>query len=63
MAGYDNCKVSDVISTTEGYGFHILNDRNRSLVTLEFSTRDEAKQARDEMAKVVAKAVMITPHS
>ena len=62
MAGYDNCKVSDVISTTEGYGFHILNDRNRSLVTLEFSTRDEAKQARDEMAKVVAKAAMITPH-
>ena len=62
MAGYDNCKVSDVLSTTEGYGFHILNDRNRSLVTLEFSTRDEAKQARDEIATVVAKAVMITPH-
>jgi hypothetical protein len=62
MAGYDNCKVSDVTSTTEGYGFHILNDRNRSLVTLEFATRDEAKRARDEIAEVIAKAVMITPH-
>jgi hypothetical protein len=63
MASYDNCKTGDVMSLPGGYGFNILSDRNRPLVTLEFSTRDEAKQARDEIAKAVAKAVTITPHS
>jgi hypothetical protein len=62
MTSYNNCKVGDVMSTTEHYGFNILNDRNRPLVLLEFATCDEAKQARDEIAKVIAKTVMITPH-
>jgi hypothetical protein len=35
----------------------------RPLVTLAFKTWDEAEQARDEVAKAVAKAVTITPHS
>jgi mannose-6-phosphate isomerase-like protein (cupin superfamily) len=60
MARY---KAGDVMAVPDGYGFNILSDRNRPLVTLEFSTRDEAKQARDEIAKVVVKAVTITPHS
>ena len=62
MASYSNCRTGDVMSVGDGYGFNIVSDGNRSLVTLEFSTRDEARQARDEMAKAVAKAVTITPH-
>jgi mannose-6-phosphate isomerase-like protein (cupin superfamily) len=60
MASY---KVGDVMAVPDGYGFNILSEGKRPLVTLEFSTRDEAKQARDEIAKAVAKALTITPHS
>jgi hypothetical protein len=62
MTSYNNCRVGDdVIWTTDNYyGFHILDHHNRSLVFFEFATRDEAKQARDEIAKVVAKTVRIT---
>ena len=63
MASYRNSKTGDVMSVGDGYGFNIVSDRNRPLVTLEFSTRDEARQARDEIAKAVAKAVTITPQS
>ncbi len=51
------------MSVGDGYGFKIVSDRNRPLVTFEFATRDEAKQARDEIAKAVARAVTITPQS
>ena len=57
MTTYRNCKTGDGMSVGDGYGFNILSDRNRPVVTLEFSTRDEAKEARDE----IAKAVQITP--
>jgi hypothetical protein len=62
MASYSNCRTGDVMSVRDGYGFNVVSDGNRPLVTLEFSTRDEARQARDEIAKAVAKAVKITPH-
>jgi hypothetical protein len=51
------------MSVGDGYGFNIVSDQSRPLVTFEYSTRDEAKQARDEIAKAVAKAVTITPQS
>lgn len=54
MASYRNSKTGDVMSVGDGYGFNIVSDRNRPLVTFEFSTRDEARQARDEIAKAVA---------
>lgn len=63
MATYRNCKTGDVMAVGDGYGFNIVSDRNRPLVTFELSTRDEAKQARDEIAKAVARAVTITPQS
>ena len=70
MASYTNCKVSDLMPTADGSGFHILGDDDRQpkmpprpLVTLAFKTWDETEQARDEVAKAVAKAVTITPHS
>jgi hypothetical protein len=62
MASYSSCRTGEVMSVGDGYGFNIVSDRNRPLVTLEFSTREQARQARDEIAKVVAKAVTITPH-
>jgi hypothetical protein len=62
MASYSNCRTGDVMSVGGGYGFNIVSDRNRPLITPEFSTRDEARQARDEVAKAAAKAVKITPH-
>ena len=46
MASYSNCRTGDVMSVGDGYGFNIVSDGNRSLVTLELSTRDEARQAR-----------------
>ena len=63
MASYTNCKVSDVMPTAEGAGFNILSDGDRPLVTLAFEKWGEAEQARDEIAKAVAKAVTITPQS
>jgi hypothetical protein len=63
MAGYGNCKTGDVMAVADGYGFNIVSDHNRPLVTFEYSTRDEAREARDGIAKAVAKAVRITPQS
>ena len=34
MASYGNCKTGDVMAVGEGYGFNIVSDRNRPLVTL-----------------------------
>ena len=44
------------------YGFGVVDDRNRGVVYFSFETEVDAKQARDEIAMVVAKAVEITPH-
>ena len=58
---YKNCRVSDVMGRPNpGYGFDILNERAQPILSLAFKTRDDAAQARDEIAKAVAKAVEIT---
>ena len=70
MTSYTNCKVGDVQQVTIqsgddgfGYGFHILGGpRGQSLVVaFSFATKADADQARAEVAKVVAKAVEVTP--
>jgi hypothetical protein len=68
MTVYQNCKVSDVKSVSVqssdagyGYGFSILSEKNRPLVTLSFETQGEAEQARAEIARAVEKAVEVTP--
>jgi hypothetical protein len=54
-------KVSDVMSMNDGPGFHISPAKGGSpLVSLEFETEDDAKQAREEIERTVAKAVAIT---
>ena len=42
------------------FGFNILNERGQPDSLLSFRTRDDAAQARAEIAKAVAKAVEVT---
>src|SRR5258708_19535577 len=43
-----------------GYRFNILNERAQPVLSLVFERRDDAEQARVEVAKAVAKAVEVT---
>jgi hypothetical protein len=58
---YQNCTVSEVTGVSDlGFGFNILNERAQPILSVSFKTRDDAAQARAEVAKAVAKAVDIT---
>jgi hypothetical protein len=58
---YTNCIVGEVTGISDlGFGFDILNERVQPILSLAFKTRDDAAQARAEIAKAVAKAVEIT---
>ena len=57
---YKNCTVSDVIGMrSPGYVFNILNERAQPVLSLGFERKDDAEQARVEVAKAVAKAVEV----
>ena len=58
---YKNCTVGEVTGTSDlSFGFNILNERGQAILSLSFRTKDDAAQARAEMAKAVAKAVEVT---
>ena len=58
---YKNCIVSEVMGMpTRGFGFNILNERAQPVLSLAFERKDEAEQARVEVAKAVEKAVEVT---
>jgi hypothetical protein len=58
---YKNCTVGEVTGISDlGFGFNILNERGQPILSLAFRTRDDAAQARAEIAKAVAKAVEVT---
>ena len=58
---YKNCTVSDVMGMpNRGYRFNILNERAQPVLSLVFERRDDAEQARVEVAEAVAKAVEVT---
>jgi hypothetical protein len=58
---FRNCTVSDVIGMpNQAYGFDILNERARPVLSFAFERRDDAEQARVEVARAVAKVVEIT---
>jgi hypothetical protein len=58
---FRNCTVSDVIGMpNQAYGFDILNERVRPVLSFAFERRDDAEQARVEVARAVAKVVEIT---
>jgi hypothetical protein len=67
MTAYQNCKVGEIISVTlhsgdagVGYGFSILSEKNRPLVTLSFEAQGDAEHARAEIARAVEMAIEIT---
>ena len=58
---YKNCTVSEVMGMSDlGYGFNILTERAQPILSLAFETRDDAEQARAEIASALANAVEIT---
>ena len=58
---YKNCTVSEVAGMSDlGFGFNILNERAQPILSFAFKTRDDAAQARSEIAKAVARAIEIT---
>jgi hypothetical protein len=58
---FKNCTVSDVAGMPNpGYGFDILNQRVQPILSLVFERRDDAEHPRLEVAKAIAKAVMVT---
>ena len=68
MMTYKDCKVGVIqqmmIDSAEvgvGHGFSILSANNRPLCALAFATREDAEQARAEVARAVEKAVEVTP--
>ncbi len=69
MVSYTNCKVGEVMPATlrggyaSGYGFGILSENGRPLCFLAFATEADAIEARDGVAKAVARAAEITPGS
>ena len=66
MTAYKNCKVGDVqrvsMGDSDGYGFNILSENKRPLVTLAFATWGDAEQARAEVERALERAVEVTPH-
>jgi hypothetical protein len=68
VTAYQNCEVSEVMPVTlpsgvagAGYGFSIRSENKRPLVTLSFGTREDAEQARAEVASAVEKAIEVMP--
>ena len=60
---YKNCTVGEVTGMSDlSFGFNILNERmgGQPILSLAFRTRDDAAQARAEIAKAVAIAVEVT---
>jgi hypothetical protein len=58
-----NYQVSAVETSTNGYGFHITDSGKRSLVHIEFASKDKADEARRVIGESIAIAVNITPFS
>jgi hypothetical protein len=70
MTAYQNCKVGEIISVTihrgdagARYGFSILSEKNRPLVTLSFEARGDAEHARAEVSRALEMAIEVTPQS
>ena len=53
--------VSDVMATTEGEGFNILNERRHPLVTFTYQTRQHATEAQTMIKAALMKVVSVKP--
>ena len=54
--------VSDVMSTTEGYGFHILDENRAPEVTFEYADQQVATNMRRLLKEAIGKAARTTVH-
>jgi hypothetical protein len=57
---YENCKLGDVASHTDGWGFTISGEKGPVLVALTYPTEARAKEAHGLMAQVIIGAA-VTP--
>jgi hypothetical protein len=57
-----HCSVSDVMSTTEGYGFNILNEHRAPEATFEYADQHVASDMRRLVKEALGKAVRVTVH-
>jgi hypothetical protein len=55
--------VSDVMATTAGYGFNLLNGHRAPLVTLEYPDREAAVRMRRLFQEACGRAIDITVHN
>jgi hypothetical protein len=53
--------VSDVMSTTAGYGFNISGDKRRLIASLSYADEATAKAAHQAMLRVIAHAAPFEP--
>ena len=54
--------VQEVMSVTDGYGFNIVDERKRPIVTFSYPDRDAAEEARDFINAALIKASSVHPH-
>ncbi len=54
--------VSDVMSTTEGHGFHVLNEHRAPGVTFEYVDQHVASDMRRLLKEALGKSIRITVH-
>jgi len=55
-------RLSEVLQTIGGYGFHIYDDSGAPWITIRYETEDAARKARDLIAKALAGAVSVKVH-
>jgi hypothetical protein len=60
-------KVSDVMSVElerfgrGGYGFNVITDRGKPLVTFGYETQEEAQDAAQQVKAAIERAVLVRP--
>jgi hypothetical protein len=57
---HKNCRLGPVQTQDDGWGFVVLNEHSKPLVSLTYETKAEADDARGLMAKVILLAA-VTP--
>jgi N-acetylglucosamine kinase-like BadF-type ATPase len=55
-------RVSELLQTIGGYGFHIYDDGGARWITVRYETEDAARKARDLIAKALVGAISVKVH-
>ncbi len=59
MSEATSIDVGEVISVVDGYGFSVVNEDRRPVVTFSYANEKDAKEARVLIAESIAKAVSV----